>query len=49
MTYRGRIDVEVEVDNSVYIFEVKIDEKAEEGIAQAREREYAERHRGKEI
>ncbi len=48
-TYRGRIDVEVELNNRVYIFEVKIDGGAEEGIKQARERGYGERHRGKEI
>ncbi len=49
VTYRGRIDVEVELNNMVYIFEVKIDGRAEEGIKQAREKGYGERHRGKEI
>jgi len=47
--YRGRIDVEVEVDNKVYIFEIKIDGKADEGIRQARERGYGERHRDKGV
>ena len=48
-TYRGRIDVEVELNNRIYIFEVKIDGKAEEGIKQARERGYGEKYRDKEV
>ncbi len=48
-TYRGRIDIEVEVNNRVYIFEIKIDGKAEEGIKQARERGYGENYRDKEV
>ncbi len=47
--YRGRIDVEVEVGGRVYIFEIKIDGGAEEGIKQARERGYGEKHRDKEV
>ncbi len=48
-TYRGRIDVEVEVGGRVYIFEIKIDGRAEDGIKQARERGYGEKHRDKEV
>ncbi len=46
-TNRGRIDAVVVTEESVYIFEFKLDGSAEEAIAQIKERDYPAKYRGR--
>ncbi|MBM7558829.1 ATP-binding protein [Marinitoga litoralis] len=49
MTNLGRSDVVLEFNESVYIFEAKLDKSAEEAIKQIKEKKYYEKYKGKEI
>jgi len=42
---KGRSDVEVETKEAIYIFEFKVEAKAEVAIAQIKEAGYAEKHK----
>ncbi|MBI4769104.1 MAG: ATP-binding protein, partial [Chloroflexi bacterium] len=46
-TERGRIDAVVELAEQVFVFEFKLDGSAEAALAQIREREYAQKYRGR--
>ncbi|MEA3342227.1 MAG: AAA family ATPase [Chloroflexota bacterium] len=50
-TNRGRIDAVVELEEEIFIFEFKLDSRAEDALEQIRERGYSERYRmsGKDI
>jgi hypothetical protein len=44
-THNGRLDSVIEINNTAYIFEFKLDKSAEEAIAQIEEKDYANRYK----
>jgi hypothetical protein len=44
-THNGRLDSVVDINNTAYIFEFKLDKSAEEAIAQIEEKDYANRYK----
>ncbi|MBM7560244.1 ATP-binding protein [Marinitoga litoralis] len=49
LTNLGRIDLVLEHNDKIYIFEIKLDKSAEEAIKQIKEKKYYEKYNGKEI